>query len=453
VLRVRSLTLIAGVASAALVLTACGSNSGTATSSSTTSAASSASAPAASSPSAATSGAMTSGAMTSGAMTSGAMTSGAMTSGAMTSGAMTSGAMTSGAMTSGAMTSGAMTSGAMTSGAMTSGSAAAEPFPAMTGDPSTVKLGMAYDGPKGDQSFTDSAARGVTAATGKGVKLVAELAATLGEPDQKKVDRLSQLVDQGANTVIAVGFDYATAMGTVAAANPEVHFGIVDDASLSDPTHKGGPLKNVASLVFATEQSSFLVGAAAALKSKTGRVGFIGGVNVPLIQGFQAGFDAGAKAANSSIKLDHKYITEPPDFSGFNDPGKGETIAKGMYGAGADVVYAAAGGSGNGVFKAAKAANKMAIGVDSDQYNLPTLADVKSVIITSAVKNVDVSVYDMISSVAAGKPLTGVQTYDLKNGGVGFSTSGGFVDDIKTKLDDYQAKIIAGTIKVPTTLG
>ncbi len=362
--------------------------------------------------------------------------------------------MTSGSMTAGSMTSGSMTAGSMTSGssAPTSGASGATVFPAMTGDPSTVKLGMAYDGPKGDQSFTDSAFRGVQAAEAKGVKLVAELAATVGEPDQKKVDRLSQLVDQGANTVIAVGFDYATAMGTVAAANPDVHFAIVDDASLSDPTRKGGALKNVASLTFAAEQSSYLVGVAAALKSKTGHVGFVGGVNTPLIQTFQAGFDAGAKAANSSIKIDDKYVTEPPDFSGFNAPDKGQTIAKGMYDGGADIVYAAAGGSGNGVFKAAKSANKLAIGVDSDQYNLPTLADVKSVILTSAVKNVDVSVYNMISSVSAGKPLSGVQVYDLKNNGVGFSTSNPAVADIKTKIDDYQAKIIAGTIKVPTTL-
>ncbi|MET3804897.1 basic membrane protein A [Nakamurella sp. UYEF19] len=386
-LRARNLSLIAGVATAALVLTACGSSSTTATaptSSSTSSSASvAASAPASSSP--ATSG-------------------------------------------------------------------AADPFGAITGDPSTVKLGMAYDGPKGDQSFTDSAARGVTAATGKGVKLVAELAATVGEPDQKKVDRLSQLVDQGANTIIAVGFDYATAMGTVAAANPNVHFAIVDDASLSDPTRKGGALKNVASLTFAAEQSSYLVGVAAALKSKTAHVGFIGGVNTPLINTFQAGFDAGAKAANASIKIDNKNITEPPDFSGFNAPDKGQTIAKGMYDGGADVVYSAAGGSGNGVFKAAQTASKFAIGVDSDQYKLPTLASVKSVIISSAVKNVDVAVYNMIASVAAGKPLTGVQTYDLKNGGVGISYSGGAIDEFKTKIDDYQAKIIAGTIKVPTTL-
>ncbi len=385
-LRARNLTLIAGVAAAALVLTACGSSSTAATSTSSSSASS------------------------------------------------------------------ALPSSSAASSSAASSAPATSPFGPMTGDTAAVKLGMAYDGPKGDQSFTDSAARGVTAATGKGVKLIAELAATVGEADQKKVDRLSQLVDQGANTVIAVGFDYATAMGTVAAANPKVNFAIVDDASLSDPTRKGGALKNVASLTFAAEQSSFLVGVAAALESKTGHVGFIGGVNTPLIQTFEAGYDAGAKAANASIKIDDKYVTEPPDFSGFNAPDKGQTIAKGMYDGGADIVYSAAGGTGNGVFKAAKAAGKLAIGVDSDQYNLPTLADVKSVILTSAVKNVDVAVYNMIASVAAGTPLTGVQVYDLKNGGVAYSTSGGFVDSISSKLEDYKAKIIAGTIKVPTTL-
>ena len=141
---------------------------------------------------------------------------------------------------------------------------------------------------------------------------------------------------------------------------------------------------------------------AAALKTKTDHVGFIGGVNVPLIQKFQAGYDAGVKATKPDVKIDNKYITEPPDFSGFNAPDKGETIAKGMYDGGADIIFAAAGGSGAGVFKAAKAAKDFGIGVDTDQYNLPSLADVKDVIITSMVKNVDVAVYDMIASVANG---------------------------------------------------
>ena len=234
------------------------------------------------------------------------------------------------------------------------------PYAPITGDPSKVKLGMAYDGPKGDMSFTDSASSGVEAAKAAGVNLVAELFAPTGtsEPDSAKSDRLQQLVDQGANTVVAVGFDYAAPMATVAAANPDVKFGIVDDntqcISAADGGVKGGPIKNVTCLNFAAEQSSFLVGVAAALQTKTKHVAFIGGVDVPLLQTFQAGFDAGVKQADSSVKIDDKYITEPPDFTGFNAPDKGQTIAKGLYDGGADIIYAAAGGSGTGVFKAAQ---------------------------------------------------------------------------------------------------
>ncbi len=108
------------------------------------------------------------------------------------------------------------------------------------------------------------------------------------------------------------------------------------------------------SLTFAEEQGSYLVGAAAALKSKTGKIGFVGGVNTPLIKKFEAGFVAGAKKVNPSISVQIKYLTEPPDFTGFSDPAKGSEAALGMYGAGADIVYHAAGGSGVGVFQAAK---------------------------------------------------------------------------------------------------
>ena len=409
--RAHHLKLIAGLLATGLVVTACGS-SGTAATTAASSAGSAASSAASS---------------------------------AMGSGMTSSSAASSAPSSAGSSASGSSASGSSVASSGPASSGAVEPFPAITGDAASVKLGMAYDGPKGDQSFTDSAARGVEAATAEGVELIAELAASVGEPEQAKVDRLSQLADQGANTIIAVGFDYATAMGQVAAAYPEVHFAIVDDSSLAD-------VPNVASLTFAAEQGSFLVGAAAALKSEAGHIGFIGGVNTPLIQSFEAGYDAGAKAVKADITIDASYITEPPDFSGFNAPDKGETIANGMYSGGADIVYSAAGGSGTGVFKSAKAAGKLAIGVDSDQYNLPTLADVKDVILTSAVKNVDVAVYAMIASVADGAPLTGTQVYDLSNGGVGFATSGGFVDDIKTQLDEYQAKIISGEIVVPATL-
>ena len=123
-----------------------------------------------------------------------------------------------------------------------------------------------------------------------------------------------------------------------------------------------------------------------------------------------------------------------------------------MYDSGADIIFAAAGSSGAGVFKAAKAAKGFGIGVDSDQYNLPSLADMKDVIITSMVKNVDVAVYDMIASVANGDALTGQKVYDLKVGGVGYATSGGAVDDIAPQLEEVKAKIISGEITVPTTV-
>jgi basic membrane protein A len=321
-----------------------------------------------------------------------------------------------------------------------------------------AKIGLAYDlGGRGDQSFNDSAARGLDKATGEGMTLVGELTAENGEPDSAKVDRLNQLVKDGANTIVAVGFAYAGPLAEVAAKNPDVAFGIVDDASLcTDPADggvDGAPFANVDCMTFAEEQGSFLVGVAAALTTKTGKVGFIGGVDVPLIQKFQAGFDAGVKAAKADAEISDKYITEPPDFGGFNDPASGEKIAKGMYDAGADVIYAAAGGSGAGVFKAAKAAGAWGIGVDSDQYNAPSLADVKDVILTSMVKNVDVAVYDFFQSANTGTPLSGSHVYDLKAGGVGFATSGGFVDSIKSQLEDYQQKIISGEIVVPTTIG
>jgi basic membrane protein A len=120
-----------------------------------------------------------------------------------------------------------------------------------------------------------------------------------------------------------------------------------------------------------------------------------------------------------------------------------------MFDAGVDVVYAAAGGSGSGTFKAAKAKGKLGIGVDSDQYNQPALADVKDVIITSMVKKDDLAVYDFIASVKGDKFVAGNKIYDLKAGGVSYATSGGKIDDITAQLEDYKTKITSGTITVP----
>ena len=309
---------------------------------------------------------------------------------------------------------------------------------------SGLKVGMAYDvGGRGDQSFNDAAAAGLDKAVKELGVQSKEAAATNGEAESARAERLQQLIDAGYTNVVAVGFAYAKSVGTIAKANPNVKFAIVDDAS----DDSKGP--NVDQITFAEEQGSYLVGAAAALKSKASHIGFVGGVNTDLIKKFQAGYQAGAKAVNPNIVIDVKYLTEPPDFSGFNSVDKGKAAAEGMYQGGADIVYQAAGGSGGGVFTAAKAANKLAIGVDSDQAKTAA-ADVRDVIMTSMIKKVDVGVYDFIKSVSDGSFKAGNKIFDLKAGGVDYSTTGGKIDDIKSKLDDYKAQIIAGTIMVPT---
>jgi basic membrane protein A len=311
-------------------------------------------------------------------------------------------------------------------------------------DGSDIKVGMAYDvGGRGDQSFNDSAAKGLDKAMSEFGIESQESEATDGEAESDRETRLRTFADAGYTAVIAVGFAYSESIGKVAPDYPDVNFAIIDDSA--------NELDNVGNLVFAEEQGSFLVGAAAALKSTTNHVGFIGGVETPLLQKFEAGFVAGAKAVKADVTVDTTYLSQPPDFSGFGDPAKGKTAAQGMYDAGADIVYAAAGGSGSGVFEAAAESDGKAIGVDSDQY-LTADPAVQKVIITSMLKNVDVAVYNYIKGGVEGTWPTGVTTYDLSVDGVGYATSNpGAIDDITTQLDEFKQQIIDGEIKVPTT--
>ena len=307
---------------------------------------------------------------------------------------------------------------------------------------SDLKVGMAYDiGGRGDQSFNDSAAAGLDKAKADLGIQAKEAEASNGEADSAKEERLRVLATSGYNPVIAVGFAYSAAVAKVAKEFPDTKFAIIDDAAAVGD--------NIANLVFAEEQGSYLVGYAAGTKTKTNNVGFIGGVDVPLIHKFQAGYEAGAKAANPKIKVQVKYLTQPPDFSGFGDPAKGKTAAQGMYDAGADIIYAAAGGSGAGVFEAAQATGNKAIGVDSDQYKTAD-PKVKDVIMTSMLKRVNVAVNDFITQVNDGNFTAGSNVYDLKKDGVGYSTSGGQIDDIVTQLEAQKAKIVSGETTVPT---
>ncbi|KUN85858.1 ABC transporter substrate-binding protein [Streptomyces bungoensis] len=307
-----------------------------------------------------------------------------------------------------------------------------------------VKIGLAYDvGGRGDRSFNDSAARGADKAEKEFGGSIKELTAKTSDTEADREQRLSDLADAGYNPIIAVGYAYAPSMTKVAAKYPKTSFGIVD--SVVDA-------KNVDSITFTEEQGSYLAGVAAALKTKKDHVGFIGGVDVPLIKKFEAGYVQGVKDTNPKVKVDTQYLSHGSDTSGFASPDKGKEAAQGMLDNGADVVYSAAGSSGNGAIEAVSGAKgAWAIGVDSDQYNIPGLAKYKNSILTSMVKNVDVGVYDFIKSVHDTKPLTGTNTYSLAKNGVSLSTSGGFIDDIQAKLDAAKKKIVDGQIKVKTT--
>ena len=322
------------------------------------------------------------------------------------------------------------------------------------------KVGLVYDiGGRGDKSFNDAAARGLDQAKKDFNIQAKELEPSSGGENREELLRLLAQQNYGLN--IGVGFLFATSVCKVGLAFPNIKFADVD--GFIDHATEGctgaqdlTDASNVASLLFAEHEGSYLVGAAAALKSKSGHLGFIGGVDVDLIHKFQAGFEAGAKKIKPDIKIDVKYITQPPDFTGFNDPAKGKEIATGMYQGGADVVYHAAGGSGAGLFEAAKEfstsnnTHVWAIGVDSDQY-LTAPADQQPYILTSMLKRVDVAVYETIKAYVNGQFKGGYRTFDLKANGVGYATSGGFLDDIKSQLEDLKSQIIDGTITVPSS--
>jgi len=311
-------------------------------------------------------------------------------------------------------------------------------------EPNGMTVGLAYDvGGRGDQSFNDSAAAGADKAVQEFGFALEEAEAADGEPESAREERLRTLADAEVDPIIAVGFAYAASVAKVAKEYPDTHFALIDSADATG--------ENIANLLFAEEQGSFLVGAAAALESGAGNIGFVGGVNTPLINKFEAGFIAGATAVNPDIEVQSQYLTEIPDFSGFGDPAKGKTTAQGMFDNGADIVYHAAGGSGSGVFEAAAEAGGKAIGVDSDQY-VTADPSVQDVIITSMLKRVDNGVYDYLSEVDGDTFPSGSVTYDLEADGVGYSTTGDLLaPETIEKLEEFKQQIIDGEITVPTT--
>ncbi|MET9084579.1 BMP family protein [Streptomyces sp. NPDC090075] len=308
-------------------------------------------------------------------------------------------------------------------------------------------LALAYDvGGKGDQSFNDAATAGLDKADQEyGYKSTA-VEPQDGESDADKVQRLETLAKQGYNPVIGVGYSYAPAVKEVAAKFPKVTFGIIDDNTIK--------ADNVADLVFHEEQASYLAGVAAAKATKTNTVGFIGGVDVPLIHKFEAGFEQGVADTKKGVKVKSQYLTETAAEGGFSSPDKGKTAADGQIDAGADVVYAAAGLSGQGVIQSAAEHKVWAIGVDSDQYKQDALAKYKDYILTSAMKDVAGAVYNLAKSVHDGKPETGEIRASLATGGVSLADSNPTFKsnaDIQAALKKAEAGIKDGSITVKTS--
>ncbi|MET9854586.1 BMP family ABC transporter substrate-binding protein [Streptomyces sp. NPDC006450] len=305
---------------------------------------------------------------------------------------------------------------------------------------------IAYDiGGRGDQSFNDAAYAGLSKAETDLKVKGAEAEPTDGEGEADKVQRLTELARKGNNPVIGVGFAYAPAIKKVAEKFPNTTFGIIDDTSVTG--------KNIANLVFNEEQGSYLAGVAAAKASKTGTVGFIGGVEVPLIKKFEAGFTQGVKDTNPNAKVLTQYLTQPPNFDGFAKPDLGKAAAEGQLDKGADVIYSAAGLAGSGAIEAASAKGKWSIGVDSDQYNQAGLAKYKDFILTSVTKDVADSVYNLIKSVKDGKPESGEVRYGLDKDGVGLADSNPKykeMTDVVAAVEKAKADIIAKKIEVKT---
>lgn len=313
-----------------------------------------------------------------------------------------------------------------------------------SGDGKSKGVAIAYDiGGAGDQSFNDAALAGMKKAEAEFDYKGEAIEPKDGESDADKTQRLISMAKQGFNPVVGVGYAYAPAVKEASAKYPKVTFGIVDDATIK--------ADNVASLVFNEQEASYLAGVAAATASKAGHVGFVGGVDVPLIHKFEAGFVQGVKDTDPKVEVERQYLTETAEEGGFSSPDKGKAAAESQLEKGADVVYHASGLSGQGVIEAVAKQKKWAIGVDSDQYEQKPLAAYKEYILTSATKDVAQAVYSLAKSVEDGKPTTGVIRGDLESGEVALADSNPkYTED--TEIQDAVKKareaIISGDIKV-----
>jgi basic membrane protein A and related proteins len=319
----------------------------------------------------------------------------------------------------------------------------AEPAPAAD----ALRLGIVFDvGGRGDKSFNDGAYLGA-------MRAKSDFGATIRyiEPADAS-DResgLRLLSSENMDLVTAVGFIFTDDVNTLAKEYPAARFADIDYAVATDAQGKIiPPPPNVAALSFRENEGSFLVGAIAGLVTKTKTVGFVGGMNIPLIHKFDAGFQAGVRQVCPKCRILAQYAGVTPD--AFRNPGKGKEIALSQYQQGADIIYHASGATGLGVFEAARSAGKLAIGVDADQYG-----EAPGFILTSMIKRVDVALYETARSVKDGKFSGGVHVFGLAEDGVGYvydeHNKALIPDSVIARVEGLKKEVIAGRIVVPVT--
>jgi basic membrane protein A len=320
-------------------------------------------------------------------------------------------------------------------------SGCSKPAPKSAASSSAFPVGLVFDiGGRGDKSFNDAAYAGLERAQKELGVTYTTLETSEGSDREAQ---LRQLAAGDAKIVFGVGFLFTDDIKALAKEFPNQKFACIDYT-----VNPGDTLPpNLVALKFREEEGSFLVGALAALLSKTGKLGFVGGMEIPLIRKFQAGFTAGVKAVNPRAVVMVKYAGNTG--AAFKDPTKGKELALAEYQAGADIIFHASGSTGLGVFEAARELKKLAIGVDSDQYD-----EAPGVVLTSMVKRVDTAVFDTIRDLKNSKWQGGVREFGLGDEGVTWvyddRNKALIPDAVKAKVDSLQAEIVAGKIQVPT---
>jgi basic membrane protein A len=297
-----------------------------------------------------------------------------------------------------------------------------------------VNPAVVYDlGGKFDKSFNEAAYNGAErfkAETGT------EYRDFEIQNDSQREQALRNFARRGHNPIVAVGFSMEAALKEVAAEYPDIQFAIVDMVV---------DMPNVRSIVFKEEEGSYLVGMLAAMASESGTIGFVGGMDIPLIRKFACGYVQGAKAANPDITILQNMTGDTG--AAWNDPVRGGELTKSQIEQGADVIYHAAGGTGIGVLQAAADAGKLGIGVDSNQNYLHPGA-----VLTSMLKRVDNAVYDAFMDLKNDEWTNGVQVLGLAEEGVGWAldehNQSLITDEMKAAVEDAQAKIVAGEVTV-----